>query len=61
MTPSTDIDIVDDIETVEQRQPGNPAGINIRYTPPIVKKSNETVAQFARNGSDPKENIKKFY
>lgn len=62
MTLSTDTDIIEnDIENTQQRDPGNPAGINLRYTPPSVKKTEEPIVKFARNWSDPKENIKKFY
>lgn len=62
MTLSTDTDIMeDDIENTTPRSPGNPTGINVRYVPPTIKKVDEPIVKFARNGSDPKENIKKFY
>lgn len=58
MIPSTDVPVS---ENTEQRTPWNPAGINLRYTPPAKDNNSETIVTKARNGRDPKENIKKFY
>ena len=57
MTTSTDTPIVESTP----KSVGNPAGINLRYTPPPKEEKKEVIIQKARNGRDPKENIKKFY
>lgn len=60
MTTSTDV-IIDEVDNT--RSPWNPLGINLRYTPPTkeIKQEQKESVKFARNGHDPKENIKKFY
>ena len=69
MTTSTDGIINDNNDTIEndiektEKHPWNPLGINLRYTPPVkeIKQEQKESVKFARNGTDPKENIKKFY
>lgn len=65
MNTSTDVIINDNnIDEVDNtRSEWNPLGINLRYTPPVkeIKQEQKESVKFARNGHDPKENIKKFY
>lgn len=64
MTTSTDSDIIEhNTHEVSITSEWNPLGINLRYTPPVkeIKQEQKESVKFARNGHDPKENIKKFY
>lgn len=58
MRTSTDTIINENV-----RSEWNPSGINLRYKPPVkqIEQEQKESVKFARNGSDPKENIKKFY